>query len=298
MAATVQSDAPASATPVLLRDQLQLDSGRLSTQRRAAARRWSWLFHRSIEGHRSIPNCYVTLEPRSDQVGRDATVPAAADERRYISPLFIIAQACAACGTVGPTASPSSASKNTVAEIVKRHRADAGQRQMSFARDEPYHAGNGRGGCQDAIVRAQSRAFSLSVRNTGEACRRNSMAAESSPLLGIGAANGRGGRFVGYEHGTSMGDRSGGQARQEDPHVLPLARQPANSVEGHGEAPIGQRLHRRRAWQPRACPRIASRSSGEQGGDRSRPFDPRKCRQPVSPASSSFRHPIIRSGDR
>jgi hypothetical protein len=167
VAATVQSDAPASATPVLLRDQLQLDSGRLSTQRRAAARRWSWLFHRSIEGHRSIPNCYVTLDPRSDQVGHDATVPAAVDERRYVHSSSL-SRPCAACGTVGPTASPSSASKNTVAEIVKRHRADAGQRQMSFARDEPYHAGNGRGGCQDAIVRAQSRAFSLSVRNTGE----------------------------------------------------------------------------------------------------------------------------------
>ena len=126
--------------PCPIRDQLELDSGRLSTQRRAAARRWSWLFHRSIEGHRSIPNCYVTLDPRSDQVGHDATVPAAVDERRYVFHSSSLSRPCAACGTVGPTASPSSASKNTVAEIVKRHRADAGQRQMSFARDEPYHA--------------------------------------------------------------------------------------------------------------------------------------------------------------
>jgi hypothetical protein len=66
----------------------------------------------------------------------------------------------------------------------------------------PYHA------CiQDAIARAQSRAFSLSVIPGKR--RRNSMAAESSPLLAIGAADGLGGRLVNYEHGESMGGRIG-----------------------------------------------------------------------------------------
>jgi hypothetical protein len=85
---------------------------------------------------------------------------------------------------------------------------------MSFARDEPYHAGNGRGGCQDAIVRAQSRAFSLSVRNTGEkrvvATRWQLRGKRCSATLGNVPAS-QGGCWDAQFHGISSSIRFWGQ---------------------------------------------------------------------------------------